>query len=96
MFRRKVKDISELLNATLRLNGLEMPLLQKRTIDAFDEVVGGVIAKYVTDKFIRNQTLYVKMTNPALRQDLSMSRATLLRRLKETVGSEVVTDIRFV
>lgn len=96
MFRRKVKDITELLYATLRQNGLEGPLLQKRTIDAFDEVAGPVAMRYVSDKYIRNQTLFIKMTNPALRQDLSMMRTTLLLRLKETVGSEVVTDIRFI
>ena len=96
MFRRKVKDITELLYATLRQNGLEGPLLQKRTIDAFDKVAGPAVVRYVSDKYIRNQTLFVKMTNPALRQDLSMMRTKLLLRLKETVGSEVVTDIRFV
>lgn len=37
MFRRKVKNIDELLNFTLRKEGLETPLLQKRLIDAWPE-----------------------------------------------------------
>ena len=40
MFRREVKSISELLNAYLRQEGLEVPLLQKRLIDSWEKVVG--------------------------------------------------------
>lgn len=95
MFRRQVKGISEVLNAFMRQNGLEGPLLQKRTIDAWESVAGQMVARYTGDKYIRNQTLFVKITNPALRQDLFMMRGNLLAKLRETVGSEVVTDIRF-
>ena len=51
--------------------------------------------KYTGEKFIRNQTLYVKILNPALRADLSMGRSLLVRRLNEKVGAQVIVDIRF-
>ena len=40
------------------------------------------------------QTLYYKITNPALRQDLGMMRSQLVKRLNETVSSLIITDIR--
>lgn len=95
MFRRQVKGLSDVLNSFMRQNGLETPLLQKRTIDAWDTVVGQGVVRYTTEKYIRNQTLFIRITNPALRQDLSMMRSRLLQRIREAVGSEVVTDIRF-
>lgn len=95
MFKRSVKNISDVLNAFIRQNGLEGPLLQKRTLDAWDVVVGKEIAARTQTKVIKNQTLYVKIISPALRQDLSMMRTKLLADLKEVVGSEVVTDIKF-
>lgn len=96
MFRREVKSLSELLGKTIRDNGLEAPLLHMRTIDAWDEVVGPVIAGMTAEKFIRNQTLYVKITNPALRQDLSMVRSRLLQKIVDKVGSQVVTQIAVI
>ena len=75
MFKRDVKNITDLLNQFLRTQGLETPLLQRRVIEAWDEVVGPTVARYTGDKFIKNQTLFVKIINPALRQDLSMMRA---------------------
>ena len=41
------------------------------------------------------KTLYVKIENAALRADLTMSRATLVHRLNEQVGAQVIADIRF-
>lgn len=94
MFRREVKSISELLNAYLRQEGLEVPLLQKRLIDSWEKVVGKTVASYTGNKDIRNQTLYVKILNPALRQDLSMMRTQLVKRLNAEVGSCVIADVR--
>lgn len=96
MFKRKVKSIAELLPEFLRKEGLETPLQQKRLIMSWDSVVGENIAAYCGDKFIKNQTLYVKIENAALRADLTMSRATLVRRLNEQVGAQVIADIRFI
>ncbi len=95
MFKRKVRSLAELLPEFLRNEGLEMPLQQKRLIDCWAEVVGKPIEGYTGDKFIKNQTLYVKILNPALRADLSMSRALLVKRLNEKVGAQVIADIRF-
>ena len=71
MFRQKVKSIAELLPEFLRNQGLETPLLQRRLIDSWETVVGAPIAAYCGEKFIKNQTLFVKVMNPALRADLT-------------------------
>lgn len=95
MFRKKVRSIGELLPEFLRNEGLETPLLQKRLIDSWDAVVGAPIAACCGEKFIKNQTLFVKLQNPALRADLTMNRSILVRRLNEQVGAQVIADIRF-
>ena len=95
MFKRDVKTLGEVLQKLLRDEGLETPLQQKRLIDAWDTVTGKTVARYSGEKFIKNQTLYVKILNPALRQDLSMMRSELVRRLNMAVGSYVISDIHF-
>lgn len=95
MFRRKVKSIADLLPQILRNEGLEAPLQQKRLVDMWPEVVGEPVAKYTGERFIKNQTLFVKVHNPALRADLSMSRSLLVQRLNEKVGAQVIAEVRF-
>lgn len=94
MFRRDVKSVADVLQQLLREEGLETPLQQKRLIDSWETVTGRIVARYTTEKFIQNQTLYVKIVNPALRQDLAMMRQQLVKRLNEQVGSFIISDIK--
>ena len=94
MFKREVKSLDELLNRFLREEGLETPLLQQRVVNAWEQVAGPMVARYTTEKFVKNQMLFVKITNPALRQDLSMMRTQLVKRLNAAVGSSVISDVR--
>ena len=95
MFRRKVQSMQPLLPDFLRRQGLESPLRQRRLLTSWDDVVGEPIARYTSERFIKNQTLFVKVNNPALRADLSMGRSILVKRLNECVGAQVIVDIKF-
>ena len=95
MFKREVLPIDKIVNLFLRQNGLETPLLQKRLVDAWDSMAGKTIARYTEDKFIRNQVLYVKISSPALRSDLSMIRTELVNKLNQHVGARIIIDIKF-
>lgn len=94
MFRRHPESLDDLLNSVMREQGLETPLMQKRIIDAWDIVVGASIAAQTGNKFVKNQTLMVKINNPALRADLSMMRTQLMNRLNDHVGQKVIYDLK--
>lgn len=79
----------------LRVNGLEMPLQQKRLVEAWPELAGDVIARYTLNAYIVNQTLVVRLSSPALRQELNMRRDYYVALLNHHVGAQVITDIRF-
>lgn len=95
MFKRKALPLDQIVQQFLRESGLETPLQQKRLIDSWEKVVGNAVARYTQEKFIRNQTLFIKISNPALRADLSMMREELVNRLNQEIGSRLITDIRF-
>lgn len=96
MFRRDVKSINDVLRQFIRNEGLETPLLQRRVIDSWEKVTGHVVEEYTGEKFIKNQILFVRIYNPALRQDLSMMHTQLTRRLNEAAGGSVITDVRVI
>lgn len=95
MFKRNVKSLGDVLNTLLREEGLETPLLQKRLIDSWEDVMGPMVAKYTLNKFISNQTLIVRLSSPALRADLSMRRKQIVMQLNQAVGRIVIADVRF-
>lgn len=95
MFKREVQSIGDLIMRNLRHQGLETPLLQKRLVEAWPSVAGNAVARYTLNTYIVNQTLYVRLSSPALRADLSMRRQYFVDRLNAAVGSQVIADIRF-
>lgn len=95
MFRRDVKNIKDLVMQNLRENGLETPLLQKRLVDAWPEVAGPSVARFTREVSIYNQVLYVKLSSPVLRTELSMRRQSYIDKLNHVVGARIITDIRF-
>lgn len=95
MFKRHIESLKDVLLRNLREQGLETPLKQKRLVEAWPEIVGPVITRYTLNSYIYNQTLFVRLSNPALRSDLSMMRQELVNKLNAVVGEQVITDIRF-
>ena len=95
MFRREVQSLADIVAQCLRHDGLETPLRQRRLVDSWGKVVGNAVERYTGDKIIRNQTLFVKILNPALRADLSMMRERLVRNLNVEAGAVIITDIKF-
>ena len=95
MFKRREQPIGILLLRNLRALGLETPLLQKRLIEAWPAIAGEAVARYTTNVVIHNQTLYVRLSVPALRSDLGMRRQEFVRLLNNYVGTQVIVDIRF-
>lgn len=95
MFKRDVQSVKDLILRNLREQGLEMPLLQKRLVEAWPQIAGPLIQRYTLNTYIYNQTLYVRLSSPALRSELLMRRQELVNNLNQYVGSQVITDIRF-
>ena len=95
MFKRDVQQIKDLILQAMRAQGLETPLKQKRLVEAWPQVAGPMIARFTLNTYIYNQTLYVRLSNPALRADLSMRRQEFTQKLNAVVGEQVITDVRF-
>ena len=95
MRRSNSEHISDILQRYLREEGLETPLNQRRLINSWGDVMGQGILRYTGDIFIKNQTLYVQIRSSVLKQELMMSRQTLVRRLNEHINAQVITDITF-
>lgn len=94
MRKRKERIASDIVMQVLRLQGLETPLLQRRLVNAWDEVAGETVARYTREKFIKNQTLMVKIDHPALKADLNMMRTSLKNKLNIAVGAQVISDVK--
>lgn len=96
MERRKVEQLDSIVLRYLREEGIETPLNEWRTINAWPKVVGDEVAAQSSNLKIYNQVLYVHIASPALKANLQMQRSMLVQRLTDRVGSQTIYDIKFV
>ena len=93
MERRKSEAIGNVLQRFLREEGLETPLAQYRVIQAWPQVAGKAVANATTELYIKNQTLYARLTSAVLRSELMMQRQALAYALNQYVQAQVITSV---
>lgn len=89
---REIK-LGEVIHAILREDGLETPLNEFRAKEAWYKLMGETITRYTSEVDVHGGVMYLKVTNAALRQELMMSRSTLMARINQHVGAQVLQQI---
>lgn len=95
MRKKNTELLSDVIRQVLKEQRLDLPLQQKRLIDAWPLVLGSNIIQYTSELSIKNRVLYVSMTSSVLRHDLFLSREEIKNSLNKQVGAEVIVDIVF-
>ena len=88
--------LADILVDYLRQNGLEQPLLERQVVEAWPQVMGAATARMTRENEMKDGFLRVKIKSAALRSQLFECRYTILRKLNERVGGNVVKEIRFL
>ena len=92
MKRTHTTNIAQVISEILDEYNIGAKLKEARLIAAWPEVLGPLARP--TDKlYINNKVLFVNLSSSVIRNELSMMRSTLLQRLNEKAGEEVIKDI---
>ncbi len=95
MRKNNAESVGDILRRFLRQESLESPLNEQRLLDAWPKVIGPGMARYTKNLYIKNQILFVHLSSAVLRQELMMGRELLVKKLNQTVGANVITNIIF-
>jgi predicted nucleic acid-binding Zn ribbon protein len=86
----------ELMPKLMQLLGLRERLRETEVIEAWSKIVGDFIAAHSAPVALREGILYVQVLQPALHYELEqISKAEILRKLKQRFGGKTIRDIRF-
>jgi predicted nucleic acid-binding Zn ribbon protein len=85
-----------LLPKILQRLGLKERLHEKDVIEAWGEIVGDFIAAHSAPVSLRDGVLYVRVLQPSLHYQFEqISKADILRKLKQRFGAKIIRDVRF-
>ncbi|MCL2597988.1 MAG: DUF721 domain-containing protein [Paludibacter sp.] len=93
MRRNKTVPLSEILVQVLHEQHLEIPLLEKRIIEGWTEVMGKTISAYTTDIYLKNRTLYLQISSSVLRHELFLQRQQIKEKMNEFAKQQYIKEI---
>ena len=86
--------IKNLVDIFLKKNKLEKGLLNIEIEKVWHELMSNGIANYTNDVSLKNKTLYIKLSSPALKEELSYGKDKLIKlindRFKKTVVEKII------
>ena len=86
----------ELVPKLMQRLGLRERLRETEVMDAWGKIVGEFIGMHSAPVALREGILYVRVLQPALHYELEqISKAEILRKLKQRFGGRTVRDVRF-
>src|SRR5262245_55706093 len=88
-------SFSTILSGLAKRLGLQAHLFELRLQQQWREIIGEPIASHTWPAQVRFKKLYLIVRNSVWLQQLTFLKPTLLAKLNEQAGSEVLTDIAF-
>jgi predicted nucleic acid-binding Zn ribbon protein len=93
MERKEVRRMDSLLQQFVKANGLERGLAEYRLIKSWKDLLGISVAKKTKSLRIQNRKLYVTLHSSVARNELSMIKDSLIPKLNEAAGMDVIDDV---
>ena len=86
-------EIKDIINIFLKKNKLEKGLLDIEVKKAWYELMDNGIGNYTTDIRLKNKTLFIKLSSPALKQELSYGKEKIMNLINERFKENIVQKI---
>ena len=93
MERKEVKKIDSLLQQIVNANRLERGLAEYRLMKSWKDLLGITVAKKTKSLRIQNRKLFVTLHSSVVANELSMIKESLIPKLNEAAGMDVIDDV---
>ena len=94
MRRSKGQPIEEVIKELLKNYDITSKFNEAHVITLWDKLMGPSVTKYTVKIEVEKRILFVKLSNAALKQELSYAREKIKKMLNDEVGEELLLDVR--
>lgn len=90
---REGNSIQDVLKIFIEGNNLDVGIDNIDVKAAWVRLLGPGIESYTLDVFLKRQTLYVALSSPIVREELSYGKAKIIKMINDDLRKEVVKDL---
>ncbi len=93
MSRHNEHSIKEAIEQLLKAYKLDDRLAERRLVNAWEDVMGKMIANHTKDIFVKHKQLFVTLDSSALRNELAMAKTKIVKMMNMAAGADVIEDV---
>lgn len=87
--------VGDVIDVFMHQYGLKKKYQEYKVLSSWEKIVGPMIAKGTDDIRIINGTLFAKINSASLRSELNFMKASLVKRINEEAGMELIKEVIF-
>ena len=95
MKRTEAKNIGQIINEVLQKEHLDVALDEHRASALWPQIVGDGINRYTIKRYVKDGLMTVHLSSASLANELMLNRATVIQRINEALGREIIHEIIF-
>lgn len=85
--------MKQAIDEMLKTYRLDRKLDEMKVVNAWEKVVGEVIARYTTKINVHDGVMYITLSSAALKQELLYRRTEIANLLNAEVGAEIIREV---
>lgn len=95
MKRTEAKNIGQIIEDLLKKENLDVVLDEHRASALWPQIVGDGINRYTIKRYVKDGVMTVHLSSASLANELMLNRASVIARINEALGREVIHEIIF-
>ena len=95
MKRTEAKNIGQIIDELLKRENLDVALDEHRASAMWPQIVGDGINRYTIKRYVNNGVMTVHLSSASLSNELMLNRDSIIQRINEALGREIIHEIIF-
>ena len=95
MKRTEAKNIGQIINDLLKQENLDVELDEHRASALWPQLVGDGINRYTIRRYVKDGVMTVHLSSASLANELMLNRDSIIQRINEALGREIIREIIF-
>ncbi len=91
-----MQSLKTAINSMLKKFGIDGAIAQNKALNIWNEIVGDTVARNTQPERVEHGVIIVKVSSPTWRQELHFQKKEIIQKINNTIGKNVIKDIRFI
>lgn len=95
MKRTEAQQVGDIINHFLKEEHLEGKFDEQRALMLWGEIVGPGINRYTVRRYVSGGVMHVTLSSAPLRNEMMLTRSSLIAKINKAIGRDVIQEIVF-